>query len=324
MILIMFSTTRRYCKNLLVGFIIYVILFSYNDIFGYQNDTLIWKLIAVSTFDDCGTSQWNIIHNYVFIIKEYLSYYKIDNRFNPPLCVSTNNFEKELAKAKSTNDLIIVMPDYLESLRQQIKLNEYGHFALYENDYALIVSQVLIKNQIDEKTVWTLSHELSHFALHWYGYPENVVRDKVHEADFLHALCLTEKSGAICQKLIIPIDVKQANTQFSAMSPFYVLSDSGILENGSDLAEEKINQMLTNKAKLWSDNKMSDYDFMTSVMLDKESKIQSNLVNASPDEAFVPHWFKKNAKWWANNQISTQDFFYCLQFLMQENIIRYG
>lgn len=302
------------------------LIFVDNNSFGYHNDVLTWKLIAVSTFKECNDNQWQIIHDYLFVIKEYLGYYKIDNRLNPPSCVSVDNLEKTLTIGNASNDLIIIMPDHLESLKQQIKLNEYGHFTSYDNGDNVIVSQVLVKNQVDEQTVWVLSHELSHFALHWYGYPKNIVRDKVHEIDFLHSLCLTETSGTICPKLITYIDLPTMKTQIPVMSPIYVdFYNSAFVGNKPDFAKEKINEELKNKAKLWSDNQISDHNFVTSVMsLTKDvHMLQSNFANGSSHEVILPHWIKKNAKWWSDNKISTNDFFYCLQFLIKEKIIRY-
>ena len=42
----------------------------------------------------------------------------------------------------------------------------------------------------------------------------------------------------------------------------------------------------------------------------------------SISEQEIPNWIKNNAKWWANDQISDEDFVKSIQYLVKKGIIR--
>ena len=83
---------------------------------------------------------------------------------------------------------------------------------------------------------------------------------------------------------------------------------------------------IKNNAKWYGDGAIEQSDFTKGI----EFMIKEKIMNI-PDlpasssgisESKVPDWIKNNAKWWADGQISDQDFVKGIQFLVEKGIIR--
>jgi hypothetical protein len=69
---------------------------------------------------------------------------------------------------------------------------------------------------------------------------------------------------------------------------------------------------------------VSDTDFVQGIQYLIKEKIMKIPDTASSTTASqeIPSWVKKNAGWWANNQISDDDFIKGIQYLMEHGVIR--
>lgn len=80
---------------------------------------------------------------------------------------------------------------------------------------------------------------------------------------------------------------------------------------------------IKNEAKSWSQGKISDDSFGTSIqnlvaagILEKPNQPQTT------SKIIIPQWFKTNAGWWADGQISASDFISATQYLLDSGLIQ--
>ena len=90
------------------------------------------------------------------------------------------------------------------------------------------------------------------------------------------------------------------------------------------IEEKSIPYWIKNNAKWWSDDKITDDDFLAGIEYLVENKIikinsQNSNVNSSN---LIPDWIKNNAKWWSNNKISDNDFLAGIEYLVENNIVK--
>ena len=90
------------------------------------------------------------------------------------------------------------------------------------------------------------------------------------------------------------------------------------------LEERAIPYWVKNNAKWWSEDKISDNDFITGI----EYLVKNNIINISsqnnkenPSDV-IPSWIKINAGWWANNVISENEFLTGIKYLIENGIIK--
>ena len=88
---------------------------------------------------------------------------------------------------------------------------------------------------------------------------------------------------------------------------------------------DSIPTWITNDAKWWSENQISDIEFVKSIQYLIQNDIvkipisQNNGVEKSDQ---IPKWVKNNAGWWADNSISTSEFVSGIQYLVNAGIIQ--
>ena len=90
--------------------------------------------------------------------------------------------------------------------------------------------------------------------------------------------------------------------------------------------KEKVPGWIKNNAKWWSEGQIGDSDFVGGIQhLIKEKIID---IPDLPEQASgtaeekVPDWIKNNAGWWADGQISEDDFVNGIKWLVEKGIIR--
>src|SRR3989338_7584207 len=285
------------------------------------------KLIIATSFNDCNKTDWQVLKNYLDIVKQYLDKYKIQNKISPT-CVSVNDLQNIVANEKSSFDLIIIIPDVIESFNQQITLNEYGHYSLLNNGNHIIVSQTLNKDTLSNESIWILSHELSHFALQWYGYPKEMMINQVHERQLLYDLCLEQNYGDICQKLLIYLDSpldrinKIPVMKPLAQEPF----DSSVqYQSKNDQTLKVIPDWIKSTTKLWAKEHIKNNDFLSIVkFLASEGMImipENGEFFHKSDKQYFPMWIKYNAVWWIQDRISDSEFVNAIQYLVSKRVI---
>ena len=88
-------------------------------------------------------------------------------------------------------------------------------------------------------------------------------------------------------------------------------------------AHAQVPEWVKNTAGWWSDDLISDKDFLKGIeFLLNEQIIQISKVTTSQEKSeTIPDWIKNNAGWWADGQIRDSDFLNGIQFLVENGII---
>jgi len=90
------------------------------------------------------------------------------------------------------------------------------------------------------------------------------------------------------------------------------------------IEENVIPYWIKNNAKWWSDDKISDDDFLSGIeylLTNNIIKINSQNSKATSSD-LIPSWIKNNARWWSINKISDDDFLSGIKYLVENNIIK--
>ena len=90
------------------------------------------------------------------------------------------------------------------------------------------------------------------------------------------------------------------------------------------VSSPEIPTWIKNNAKWWTDDIISDSEFIDGIEFMMEEGLISILTSerSSTFEPEIPTWIKNNAKWWADNQISDDDFLKSIEYLVKKGIIR--
>ena len=90
----------------------------------------------------------------------------------------------------------------------------------------------------------------------------------------------------------------------------------------SVFAEEKVPDWVKNNAGWWTDNLISDNEFVNALeFLIKEGMIKMDAKAASEKSDNIPDWVKNTAGWWAADQITETEFLNAIEFLISVGII---
>jgi tetratricopeptide (TPR) repeat protein len=90
------------------------------------------------------------------------------------------------------------------------------------------------------------------------------------------------------------------------------------------LEKKEIPDWVKNNAEWWSDEQISDSDFIYGIeYLIQKSVIIINTVNINENTSeHIPSWIKINAGWWAKDIISDRDFLSSIQYLIENGVIK--
>ena len=100
---------------------------------------------------------------------------------------------------------------------------------------------------------------------------------------------------------------------------------------GTTYSQSFIPDWVKNNADWWAQGLISDREFATGIgFLAKERIIQVENIDLDPqgqivisDNLEIPAWIKNNARWWADEVISDNDFKFGIQYMLQEKIINF-
>jgi len=176
------------------------------------------NLIFVTSFDECSKNNWEALEGYNTLTRDYLWKYNI-RAHTTIQCINVDSTRFAVDNSLSSNDLTIIFPDILKSLEWLYNKNQGGHYTVNGNDRTIVSEAVTFKPE-SEQSVWTLSHELSHFALEWYGYPYNVWSSEVHQSQADYYKCLGyDSTGAYCRNLWELVESVVTGKKYPVMEP---------------------------------------------------------------------------------------------------------
>ena len=90
------------------------------------------------------------------------------------------------------------------------------------------------------------------------------------------------------------------------------------------LEERTIPYWIKNNAGWWSDDKISDNDFISGIeylIKNKIINLSSQNINENSSDV-IPAWIKNNAGWWSAGKISDEDFLSGIKYLIENSIIK--
>ena len=90
------------------------------------------------------------------------------------------------------------------------------------------------------------------------------------------------------------------------------------------LEERTIPYWIKNNAGWWSDDKISDNDFIAGIeylIKNKIISLSSQNINENSSDV-IPAWIKNNAGWWSAGKISDGDFLSGIKYLIENSIIK--
>jgi len=107
------------------------------------------------------------------------------------------------------------------------------------------------------------------------------------------------------------------------------LMESPIITYEEPVIEEleslTIPKWIKNNAEWWSDQQISDSDFVSGI----EYLIKNGIINVpgvevstSSSSGEIPSWIKNNAGWWAESLITDGDFIEAMQWLVANGVIQ--
>jgi len=92
-----------------------------------------------------------------------------------------------------------------------------------------------------------------------------------------------------------------------------------------EIASQSIPKWIKNNAEWWSDQQISDSDFVSGI----EYLIKNGIisvpgieVSTSSSSGEIPSWIKNNAGWWAESLITDGDFIEAMQWLVSNGVIQ--
>ena len=105
----------------------------------------------------------------------------------------------------------------------------------------------------------------------------------------------------------------------------------GILIIPGSFAQDIVPPWIKQTSGWWADDKIDDFTFANAIgFLIKNKIIQiHDLATTSDGEILIdndlsiPAWIKNNAKWWADDKITDNDFLFGIKFLVESNIIQF-
>ena len=97
-----------------------------------------------------------------------------------------------------------------------------------------------------------------------------------------------------------------------------------ILVLSQSVYADQIPSWIKNNAKWWSQNQITDDDFVKGIQFlidDNIIKVTSTSA-ASDSNSHIPAWIKKTAAWWSGGSVSDSDFIQGIQYLVQIHVIK--
>ena len=91
------------------------------------------------------------------------------------------------------------------------------------------------------------------------------------------------------------------------------------------LEERTIPYWIKNNAGWWSDDKISDNDFIAGIeylIKNKIINLSSQNINKENSSGVIPSWIKNNAGWWSAGKIPDEDFLSGIKYLIENSIIK--
>ena len=174
-----------------------------------NSDSLSYAVFYITENDKCSDSEYKSLKFYQIIAQEYLALYHVQADLQGSLCIPDKSY-KQYFSGLSTFTLPIVISD--NAVGQ--KLVQQGFYGMYEitgtGTQAIYVCSC--NTQIESWAgAWVLSHELSHFALRYFGEPDVIAVNWVHYVQALVNQCQNGDFSKICPQYSTSVPAPSGN-----------------------------------------------------------------------------------------------------------------
>lgn len=174
-----------------------------------NNGPLSYAVFYITENDKCSDAEYASLKFYQIIAQEYLTLYKVQADLQGSLCIPEKSYQQYFS-GLSTYTLPIVISD--NAVGQ--KLVQQGFYGMYEmtgtGTQAIYVCSC--DTQIESWAgAWVLSHELSHFALRYFGEPDTIAINWVHYVQALVNQCQNGDFSKICPQYSTSVSAPSGN-----------------------------------------------------------------------------------------------------------------
>jgi hypothetical protein len=214
------------------------------------------KIIFVTSQNECENNWDDKIRSIDAISRSYFHQWGIDVMETNWNCIVENDMTFEIQNARVSHDLTILVLDYVlsDKLMETNAFHPRGGHYMSGGDYDVIVTPASHSGYENERSVYVLIQEISHFAVNWYGYSCDVSNADscVHRHQDNFDNCYAYGTPDVClgSNLLATVEAPTSGIKYDVMSPLfterYVPSTS--LNNSNDYAnnnQDKINSLYT-------------------------------------------------------------------------------
>lgn len=174
-----------------------------------NNGPLSYAVFYITENDKCSDTEYQSLKFYQVITEEYLALYKVQSDLQGSLCIPEKNYQQYFS-GLSTYTLPIVISD--NTVGQ--KLVQQGFYGMYEitgtGTQAIYVCSC--DAQVESWAgAWVLSHELSHFALRYFGESDTIAVNWVHYIQALVNQCQNGDFSKVCPQYSASVSAPSGN-----------------------------------------------------------------------------------------------------------------
>ncbi len=174
-----------------------------------NNGPLSYAVFYITENDKCSDAEYASLKFYQVITEEYLALYKVQSDLQGSLCIPEKSYQQYFS-GLSTYTLPIVISD--NAVGQ--KLVQQGFYGMYEitgtGTQAIYVCSC--DTQVESWAgAWVLSHELSHFALRYFGEPDTIAINWVHYIQALVNQCQNGDFSKVCPQYTASVSAPSGN-----------------------------------------------------------------------------------------------------------------
>ena len=174
-----------------------------------NNGPLSYAVFYITENDKCSNAEYASLKFYQVVAQEYLALYKVQSDLQGSLCIPEKSYQQYFS-GLSTYTLPIVISD--NAVGQ--KLVQQGFYGMYEitgtGTQAIYVCSC--DAQIESWAgAWVLSHELSHFALRYFGEPDTIAVNWVHYVQALVNQCQNGDFSKVCPQYSTSVTAPSGN-----------------------------------------------------------------------------------------------------------------
>lgn len=170
---------------------------------------LSYAVFYITENDKCSDTEYKSLKFYQIVAQEYLALYHVQADLQGSLCIPEKSYQQYFS-GLSTFTLPIVISD--NTVGQ--KLVQQGFYGMYEitgtGMQAIYVCSC--DAQVESWAgAWVLSHELSHFALRYFGEPDTIAVNWVHYVQALVNQCQNGDFSKVCPQYSASVSAPSGN-----------------------------------------------------------------------------------------------------------------